>query len=241
MDGLKWKGVWVQALGFLPDSEVLQGFPISVGSNGAQGEHGLGSGDFPTHAAAFHAVAVFHSVFGQVTAGSFDHAGGDRATRGQVVAVLHAVQVGFQEPGQCAELDLGRAGESSLRALTAEIGDDRLGLSLQDTRQAASDERNGFGAGFLVEQMRRVPQAWQDVQQVENVDGLCVAREVFVAVGLQRDLAVAQMNQRLARLAAEGDVIAEMLEDFRLAADLDRSRVATPTARTSTVRDRLAQ
>ena len=75
--------------------------------------------------------------------------------------------------------------------------------------------------------MRRVPQARQDVQQVENIDGLCVAREVFVAVGLQRDLAVAQVNQRLARPTAEGDVIAQMLEDFCLAADLDQTHAAT--------------
>ena len=68
---------------------------------------------------------------------------------------------------------------------------------------------------------------WQDVQQVKNVDGLCIAREVFVAVGLQRDLAVAQVNQRLARPTAEGDVIAQMLEDFCLAADLDQTHAAT--------------
>ena len=34
------------------------------------------------------------------------------------------------------------------------------------------------------------------------------------------------MNQRLARLAAEEDVVPEMLEDFRLAADLDRTHAA---------------
>ncbi len=150
VDGLPLKSGWVEALGFVLDAEVLESFPIAVGSDGAQGEHGLGAGDFPTHAAAFHAVAVFHSVFGQMAAGAFDHAGGE------VFVVLQAVQVGFQEPGQRAELDLGRAGESALRALAAQIGDDRLGLSLQAAQQAASDERDRCGAGFLVEQMRRV-------------------------------------------------------------------------------------
>ena len=118
-DGLKLQSVWVEALGFVWDAEVLEGFPIAVGSDGAQGEQGLGAGDFPTPAAAFQAVAVFHSVFGQMAAGAFDHTGGDRATGGEVFVVLRAVQVGFQKPGQCAELDLGRAGESALRALTA--------------------------------------------------------------------------------------------------------------------------
>ena len=121
MDGLQLKSGCVQALGFVLDAEVLEGFPIAVGSDGAQGEQGLGAGDFPTPAAAFQAVAVFHSVFGQMAAGVFDHAGGDRATRGEVFVVLQAVPVGFEEPGQRAELDLGRAGESALRALTAAL------------------------------------------------------------------------------------------------------------------------
>ena len=119
VDGLPLKSGWVEALGFVLDAEVLESFPIAVGSDGAQGEQGLGAGDFPTPAAAFQAVAVFHSVFGQMAAGAFDHTGGDRATGGEVFVVLRAVQVGFQKPGQCAELDLGRAGESALRALTA--------------------------------------------------------------------------------------------------------------------------
>ena len=118
MEGLKLKGVWVQALGFLPDAEVLEGFPVSVGSNGVQGEQGeqgLGSRDFPTQAAAFQAVTVlrqmFGQVFGQVAAGAFDHAAPgsgypDRATDGQVFVGLEAVPVGLQEPGPCAELDL---------------------------------------------------------------------------------------------------------------------------------------
>ncbi len=60
------------------------------------------------------------------------------------------------------------------------------------------------------------------MQQVEEIDRVLVARQVFVAIRFQRALAIAEVHQRLQRLSAQGDVIAQMLEDFTLAVDLGK-------------------
>ena len=64
----------VLASRFLGGAEGLVFGPVAVGVDGSQVEHGLGTGDFPAHAAAFQ--AIFH----QVAAGTFDDSGGDGAT-----------------------------------------------------------------------------------------------------------------------------------------------------------------
>ena len=53
-------------------------------------QHGLSSLQTPPHAAAF------HSVYDQILAGTFDHAGGDGVTGLSILIVFHAGCVAFE-------------------------------------------------------------------------------------------------------------------------------------------------
>lgn len=67
------RGIGVQALDFVVDTELLEGFPIAVGTDGLQSEHGVGSRDFPTRAAAFQAITVVRCPSRWWRGGGTDH------------------------------------------------------------------------------------------------------------------------------------------------------------------------
>ena len=84
----------------------------------------------------------------------------------------------------------------------------------------------GLVAVFVVEQVCRLPDARHDVHQVQDVDGVLILGPVFESSGRETALAVAERNQRL-RGAAQRDMIAERLDDGRLAEPVVRRRSHT--------------
>ena len=165
--------------------------------------------------------------------GPFDDARRDRIAGRQIFVVAHAVQVGFQEAREAVECFPFGSAKFAVRPLAAEVRDDRLGLAFEDAPQSLTHEGLGLVAGLRVEQVSRFPQSRQDVHQVQNVHGVFVAGQVVVTVGFQRALAVAEVDQLLPRLAAQREVVPQMLENFGLSADFrprDLAREAGPVA-----------
>src|SRR5690349_25179268 len=80
----------VVALAFLADVPVPVGAGVAAGVDGAEPEHGLGSGQAPAGAGDAHPVGD------QVAAGALDDAGGDRPAFGQGPRVVHEGLLGVQ-------------------------------------------------------------------------------------------------------------------------------------------------
>src|SRR5262249_32843336 len=151
----------VVALVFLGDVPVPVGAGVAAGGDGAQPEHGLGSGQAPAGA------GDAHPVLHQVAAGALDDAGGDRPALGQGARVVHEGLLGLQVVQGLAG-DLGVLAARLGRVVCGEPGDpgdDVAGPAVQDVQPLGGDPVfHGRVAGG-VEAAGGLPQVFQHVDE----------------------------------------------------------------------------
>ena len=84
---LNQMGMGIESLCFLIDVVIHERLPITVEGHTTQSQQCLSAGDCPVHAGAFQAV------FDHMSAGAFDHAGGNGITGRQGLVLVQTLVV----------------------------------------------------------------------------------------------------------------------------------------------------
>src|SRR6266508_790745 len=147
---------------FLGAVEGPVGGEVAVGAQGAQLEDGLGALEAPAGAGDVEPVA------GQVPAGAFDHAGGDRPAGRHCGVVAEELPLGGEvaDAGVDAAALLGS--ELGIAGLLAERGDDGVDVAGQDAYGVGGDPGFGGRVAVLVEAPGRLPAVLEDVDEVDQ-------------------------------------------------------------------------